>query len=105
MSEPARPQNPTVAELSEVAYQTWRHHPITQGFLRFLADQAREYAGGVVDLWAAGRLHDPARNENADVLRGRYLALTEVGDLPLESMKAFYSYEDEPQQQEQDQKS
>lgn len=108
MSEaPARPQNLVIAELGEVGYQQWRHHPITKGFLQFLADQAREYEGAAIDLWESGRITDPnpAPHMNPQMLRGRYLALKELTDLPLEVLKAFYGIEDEPKQQEQDTKS
>lgn len=95
----SRDHTTTISELSETAYALWRHNPVTAAFLQFLDDQAEAYADAAKDLWIAGRLADPnaPAGMNPEMLRGRYLALTELRDLDLATLKAFYEVA-EPEQ-------
>ena len=85
------------AELSEEAYQLWRHSPITAAYLEFLGDQALNFREGAADMWENGQLdvNSPNPMINANMLRGRVLTLRELHDLKLEDIKAFYSQADD----------
>lgn len=92
-------EDEVIAEMSEVAFAQWRHHPVTKAFMKFLGDQAAADREAVADLWAQGALQDPPPHLNPDMLRGRYVALLEVRDLKLTQMREFYGLEEQDSDQ------
>lgn len=78
-------------EIKDADFQMWRHNPITSAYLRFLDDQAANFRNAAADLFEAGQL-DTTRTDalNANVIRGRILALRELHALTLEELQGFY---------------
>ena len=73
-------------ELTPQQFQLWRHHPVSQAVLRFLADWARELRRDVLERWESGT--GLADEHEA---RGRVLMLREVGELDIGVMREFYA--------------
>lgn len=90
--EPSPSYRTLILDLGEEEFQQWRHHPVTAAFLHFLEDQADNFRTAAADLWEVGRLdpNNPNGELNANVLRGRTLALRELSTLTLEEMRGFY---------------
>lgn len=97
---PAPPE--AIRDLSETAYSLWRHSPITAAFLQFVEDRADALKAQFFELWAAGALtrndHEP--NTHPEMVRGRYLELTELHAMSLAEIRNFYDLT--PQQPEED---
>lgn len=75
--------------LSNEQYQLWRHHPVSEAFLGYLAEQAQAYKGELVNRWISKTLKD----KEMDEFRGIVMTLEELSNLPLEVIKQFYSYQ------------
>lgn len=81
-----RPAHETLLlELSEQAYNLWRHSPITAAYLAYLQDQIDAFRTAAADLLEGGAL-----DAQADVLRGRIMNLRELHGLKLEHIHNFY---------------
>jgi len=94
---PSHP-NPLVAVLSQVAYQQWRHHPVTQMVLRYLFHRAEDYRAAALALWESGELDE--QKHRSEELRARVLCLQELQTLDLDSIKNFYELLSLAQQRE-----
>jgi hypothetical protein len=70
-------------ELSEQAFNLWRHHPVSALFLQYLADYREALARKVLEEWlASGNINPEAR--------GRILAVRDMEVLGLPSIQRFY---------------
>jgi hypothetical protein len=83
------PENPLFKELTEESYQTWRHHPVTAAYLRYLGDQVANYRLGHLQAYEAGTTNEAQEHER----RGRILVLEELQELELGAIKRLYGYE------------
>lgn len=81
---------PGLLELSPQQFQQWRHHPVSQVFLRFLADYRKQVERIAVDTWLAGR----APLEEQGFARGKIVACAEMEELKLASVRMFYGLEE-----------
>lgn len=89
--QPPEPSE-VLRDLTPQAFAQWKHHPVTAVYLKFLEDQAVNFRNAAADLWESGML-DPASanpNLNANVVRGRLLALRELHSLGLSDIRRFY---------------
>lgn len=82
----AEKTRPTVNGLTKEDYQSWRHHPATKAFLRYLADAKKDLELAAVERWLAGTLTLSTENE----IRARILLLDEMAGLEFEAMAQFY---------------
>lgn len=76
-------------ELTEQAYNLWRHNPITAAYLAYLQDQVDAFRTAAADLLEDGKL-----DAQAEVLRGRILTLRELHSLALSDIHNFYRNEE-----------
>ena len=85
------PETPYL-DVSEMAFQQWRHHPLTAAFMRFMKDQADNWREGAMDLWEMGQLVSNHQHPdlNSDVIRGKVIALRELREIRLEQIQEFY---------------
>jgi hypothetical protein len=72
-------------ELTEQAYNLWRHNPITSAYLSYLNDLIESFRTAAADMVENG-----IDNLQAEVLRGRILTLRELHTLKLEHIQNFY---------------
>lgn len=82
--------NSFLLELEETQFNQWKHHPVTEAFLKFLKDKADSYRRDLVFMWESNSLSDSDQNE----LRGRVLLLEELSNLPLVVIQNFYKSEE-----------
>lgn len=88
MEERPRYLNPVALEIKETDYQQWRHNPLTQAFLLFLAHRSDSLARDAIVLFKSGRIEgDDVRGQG---LRGRLMELEELCTLKLSDMQRFY---------------
>lgn len=92
--------NPLSQVLSPVAYQQWRHHPVTQMVLLYLAHRVANYRAAALDLWEQGALNSDS--QRSEEIRGRVLCLNELQTLDLDSIKNFYQLLSLDKQREND---
>lgn len=87
----------TLTTLSDQAYQQWRHHPVTAGYLQYLADMIAFYREAAMDLFESGqmRVGDPHVDKNPDSMRGQIQMLRQLHELDLSTIKHFYSEDQE----------
>lgn len=87
----------TMVALSEQEYQSWRHQPITAGYLQYLEDMLAFYREAVVDILEAGQFNagDTHPDRNPDCLRGQIIMLRQLHGLGLENIKSFYVKEED----------
>lgn len=80
------------ADLSELTWQSWRHHPITAAFLAYLEDQRANWREAAADLVEIGGFDPHAQHEdrNPHVVRGKLRALAMLQELTLEGIQQFY---------------
>lgn len=94
-------------DLTETAYNLWRHSPVTAAFLQFIADRAGALKEQFFELWEAGALtkseHEP--NAHPEMVRGRYLELSELHRLSLGEIHNFYGLQVQTQDEEEDSRS
>ena len=88
--DPSRPPHEQLlTALSDQEYQLWRHNPITDAYLKYLADQAEAFRTAAADLLESGNLA-----QQADMIRGRILTLRELQTLSLGVIQNFYRHEE-----------
>lgn len=83
---PPQYQNPQAVEMGEQDFQGWRHHPITQCFLLFLAHRSQALSRDAHDFYMAARLEDAEKQG----LRGRIMELEELCGLKHSDIQSFY---------------
>lgn len=90
------------AEMSELEWQQWRHHPITAAFLAFLRDQQmawRELAADLVELGAFDP-NNPHEDRNPHVVRGKLRLVAMLQQLSVKDIQEFYRGEREGESSE-----
>ena len=87
-------------EVTETHFNLWRHNPVTAAFLHYLGDQADNFRDVAMVLWEDGRLDatNPHEALNANVLRGRTLALRELQRITVGDIREFYRQKREDRQ-------
>ena len=75
-----------LADLSAADFQAWRHHPVSQAVLRFLADYRDEIECRVLEQWRSGALKLADEHE----ARGRAAIAAEMADITLPVLWGFY---------------
>lgn len=83
-------QNPRVLELTEAEFQQWRHSPISQAFLLFLAHRSESLTRTAAEHYLAGNL---GAVEQRDPLRGRIMELRDLCIVKLADIQRFYGVE------------
>ena len=86
-------RNPLVLEMSEADFQLWRHQPITQAVLLYLAHRRDSLGRDAIDFFLAGTLN----KVEADGFRGRMLECGELCTLKLSDMHVFYGKQPDSQ--------
>jgi hypothetical protein len=86
--------------ITEADFQSWKHHPVTKVYLRFVLDYAdrakRELADGLcaaeasIDQLAVGKVS------------GRIVAWQEMAMLDFDHIAAFYAYPEDDKQEQED---
>lgn len=89
-------RNPAAEEMREQDFQQWRHHPITQCFLLFLAHRSQALGRDALVHYIAGALEHA---EKAG-LRGRIMELEELCSLKASDIHGFYGVAPEAKQPE-----
>lgn len=79
---------PEVRELSQEAYQQWKHHPVTRALHYYLNDFAQKLKDDHADRWQGDALLGP---ENEAEARGRCAAIKEIEGLEASHIHDFYS--------------
>lgn len=79
-------------DLTDVTFAQWKHHPVSAAFFRFMEDQRQNWKDGAMDRWENGLLDPADKREdfNSNVVRGKVLALAEVGQISLRAIQEFY---------------
>ncbi len=73
--------------MDNLDFQRWRHHPVTQCFLLFLAHRAQALTQEAVDRWRSGKSMFEAETLEA---RGRVIELEELCAVELSGIQHFY---------------
>jgi len=76
-----------LADITELTFNQWRHHPVTKVFLQFLAEQEENHWDVAKHLFLIGQGGDVKAQE----IRGRIMVLMELRDLTYPSMAQFYA--------------
>lgn len=83
--------------MKPLEWAQWMHHPITEAFFVFLADQEGNFLEAITNRFVAGMLYEnggavdgDSQERNASVLRGRVIALRETQRITLADLQAFY---------------
>ena len=76
--------------ITEPDFQTWKHHPVSKVYLKYLADYRSMLLRDLLGRWEAGDLTLDIEKE----IRGRTLTLAELGELTFASIQKFYQEED-----------
>jgi hypothetical protein len=79
--------------MREADFQGWRHNPITQGFLLFLAHRSDALRISAAEFYVSGMLPDADKQG----LRGRILELEELCVLKLGDIQQFYGVDPKPE--------
>jgi hypothetical protein len=77
-----------VRGITEVDYQNWKRHPVSQFFLQHLSDRRDNLLSEMQKAWLAGG--DAFENMQAEA-RGRALCLDEIATMPFAAFKEFYA--------------
>jgi len=80
----------TVKGISKADYQSWRHNPVSQVMLRFLADKRAYLERSAIDQWISGGLSLQADQ----TIRGQIIELFEIENMPFDALVDFYQEED-----------
>ncbi len=78
--------NPSVVELTEQDYQTWKRHPMGIVFFRWVEDRLADYREGAADRIEYGAINEKELAE----ISTRINFCKELNDLRLENIQAFY---------------
>lgn len=78
--------NQAALEMADQEFQQWRHHPVTQCFLLFLAHRSLDLKRAASEYYIAGTL-DLAEKGG---LRGRIMELEELCVLKVDDIHRFY---------------
>lgn len=95
-------------EVGDQEFAQWRHNPLTMAFYAFMSDQAENWTETITERFIAGYLLRGSDHEdmNADVLRGKVLALRSLQSITRREISGFYrekhGLEPEPEQQPDD---
>ena len=89
------------ADISAEVFAMWKHHPVTEVFFNFLADQHAAWRELAADLVETGWLDPTERREdfNPNVIRGRLAVVSELQELTIEGICDFYSAEEAAKEQ------
>lgn len=83
-------RNPLMLEISGTEFQEWRHSPVSQAFLLFLAHRAAALIRENTDRMLTGV---PMERADSLELRGRFLELWELCSKDLSDIQQFYGKE------------
>jgi len=72
--------------ITETDFQLWKHHPVSELFLRFADDFRAQLIKEHLSDWHAGKI-DQVRDLE---IRGRVAQLTDVIELSFAAIKNFY---------------
>lgn len=75
-----------LADLSAAEFQAWRHHPLTQVFLRYLRDYRRSLEASMLDRWREGTVQLADEGE----ARGRSKMALEIDALTWNNILDHY---------------
>jgi hypothetical protein len=81
----------TVADVKDLDFAHWKHHPITKVFLQFLTDNRKMLIDELLTSWEGGSLDLTMEKE----IRGRSMLITEIVNLELGHIKSFYGVVDD----------
>ena len=99
---PRVPQRARVLDLSEQEYRQWRHHPMSEVLLQFLADRRAVLRADLADRFLSASLqtvNDPSALAYAIETRGRVLESQDFGDMDWETVRMFYGIETESERE------
>lgn len=95
------PTENVFTNLDDQSFMQWKHHPLTAAFFAFMRDQGQNWKDGAMALWENGNLDPTHKSEdlNSNVIRGKVLALAEMGQISLERIQQFYREASEASQE------
>lgn len=87
--------------MSEIDYQSWRHNPITAGYLQYLEDMVTRWREIAADLLEAGafRVGDAHEDRNPDVVRGKLILARQLHELTHQDIRGFYGLDQQEAEQ------
>ena len=77
--------------IGESDFASWKHHPVSKVFLKFLADKRSFLERTALGEWIAGNLS----LQMDQTIRGQIIELFEIENASFEQMKAFYEEQQE----------
>ena len=86
----------TMLGIEDQEFQLWRHHPVTAGFLQYMADMIEMYRNAAADFVEARVLKpgDTHVDHNPDALSGQLFMLRQLHSIELSTIHAFYGKEE-----------
>lgn len=89
--------NPVVLDLSEEAFQQWRHQPVSQAFLLFLAHRSRQLRYEIAEAYLTNTMD----RADAEGLKGRIIECEDLCGVKLSDIQRFYGKQsDQPAREE-----
>src|SRR5690348_4215602 len=82
----------TVKGLTELDYNSWKHHPVTKIVNQFIADKKNFIERTALEQWINGG-RDP--DTDLKTLRGQIIELTELHEMPFMALEVFYGPDSE----------
>jgi hypothetical protein len=87
-------------DITEADFQSWKHHPVTKVYLRFVLDYAERTKLELADLVCAAESSiDPLA---VGKISGRVLAWQEMATLEYAHMAGFYDRPEDDKQEQED---
>lgn len=88
-----------IGDITEADFQSWKHHPVTKVYLRYLTDFEQELMAKLVDILRASESSpDPFQ---LGMFNGRSAAIREMATLDFEHIASFYTPPEQEDKQEQ----
>jgi len=84
---PVRAAPLEVQELTEPAFQVWKHHPVTKAVRRYLEDYRVQLLEDHLSRWAN---HQEFKDGTEEAIRARATAVAEFLNLSHEDISRFY---------------
>ena len=99
MADEKKQPEPTIAGgIGETEFNTWKHHPVTRAYLKFLADKREDTRLAALDGWEGGKLSLAL----ADEMRGVANTLKRNAEPDFEEIVKFYAEIEQTKQEMQD---
>ena len=93
----AADKKPTIADgIGETEFNTWKHHPVTRAYFKYLMDQRADIKAAAVEAWEGGKLSLAI----ADEMRGVANTYKRNAEPDFAEIVKFYAEIDQMKKQE-----